>query len=407
MENLFIQFYQTVIKRFTSPGSFLEQGTVFHLLTNGFSYVWDYANPVWVELDRGFREVKPTRFSENQNVYVSASFFEHAFVVLEWAKENPQTNFFVGGPAIPTLKTTNWLYKLPQNVRMLNTLAETIFNLPLDPKRFKIEVPDLNVPRVFNFHIEDGCYWGKCKFCVYNYDKGGEIGFDLDTLSNVPPGGIWLGTSSLSPKNCEILTQLNYEERRYHSFLRGDKLILEILQRIMPRIKEPSRLRFLIGVEFPSNRMFKIMNKGTDTDTLSKVITILVEAGCKVTLDLLTGWGCLEKEDIKEAEEFFRMLPDSTKYDAGHVRLQNWFGGIPADTENSYPFFVKLSKQQEELDRQWRNILQSNRAESYEVSKAGRMKKYLTFIRLSELENDISSELTALKNDKVFNQEFV
>ena len=374
MDSLFIQFCQIIVKQRTTASTFLQKGSKFHLLANGFSYVWDYANPVWVELDQKLNVVTPIDFSNYQVVYVSVSFFEHIFIVLDWARENPQISFIMGGPAITALPALQWeMYKIPSNVTGLDSLAESIFGLPLDPKRFKLVPPDPTISKLYNFHIENGCYWGGCKFCIYpKHYQGGDMGFDLEALWNAPPGGVWLGTSSISPKNCRIFTELNYTDKRYHCYVRGDSLILDALPKVLSNVKQPSSLRFLVGVEFPSNRMLKIMNKCTDIDTLARVINILIDAKCKVSLTFMTGWGCLEENDIKEAEKFFKMLPDGSKFDSGYARLQNWNRNIPFVANEptplgGYPFFVRLTKEQEQLDNQWKNILHGcNRALSDE-----------------------------------------
>jgi len=379
MEDLFVQFYQTYEKRLTSPGTFFEKGAKFHLLINGFSYIWNYANPIWIELDRAFQEIEPFDFSGYRKVYASAAFFEHAFIVVEWALKFPQVDFVVGGPAIRGLAIMKWAHKIPKNFHMTKQLAESIFELPLNPKRFKMVPPDSTIPKLYNFHIENGCYWGGCKFCCDNYSTQ-DVGFDLETLLNLPAGGVWLGTSAISPKNCNIFTQLNYSDKRYHCFIRGDSLTLEVFSQILSDIKEPTKLRFLMGVEYPSDRMLKIMNKGTDTKTMAKMITMLVGAGCKVTLSFLTSWGCLEKDDISKAAQFFRMLPDPSTYDAGYVKVQNLFNNIPSVMiESHYPFYNHLTDEQKQLDEEYKQVLNDFQVKCYESSKAKRLEQFLKF----------------------------
>jgi len=385
MENLFIQFCQTTVKQTnTVGGSFLKRGDHFQILTNGFSYVWDYANPIWVDLDSDFNVTKlPVELSNYQKVYVSVSFFDHAFIVFDWAKKYPQVNFIMGGPAVNFVDMVSdftkkqFMIKLPSNVSITNESAESIFGLPFDINRFKIDLPDFNTPRLYHFRIGSGCYWSRCNFCIYRHENYTNFEIDPETIQNIPPGGVWLGTESLSPKSCELLTQLNYDDRRYHCFLRGDTSAYKSLQKILPMIKESSHLRFFMGIEFPSNRMLQMMGKGTDIETLIKVIHLLTDAGCKVSLSFITEWECIEKNDVEEAKNFFKMLPDESTYDSYYNPLVNWFGDVKKEN-----FIGKLTGEQKRLNSQWQSILHKYGCLKYGISSERIKQRMLKFREL-------------------------
>jgi len=308
-DTLFIQFFDELAEHNLKSGTDRN----WYSLHNGFSFVSDEANPVWVQIDKlspYSRDVKLPYIAKK--VYCSVFFWNEINVVMEWALQYPEIQFIIGGPAVYPFGCT-FNMQPPKNVTIMRDLAETIFGREPSPKTWKINLPAFKKPLdiAYSFFISDNCYWGKCSFCRHQFYKGcvpKQRTYDLKTLENAPGGGVFLATDCLLPSDYYILEQLNYDDKFYKVFIKAGNVENLKMKEVFPNITNPKKLKFIIGVEFPSNKILSNINKGCTKEQLVDLINFISSCGSLVVLSYIIGWRDLEESDIEEASEFFSKI---------------------------------------------------------------------------------------------------
>ena len=111
-----------------------------------------------------------------------------------------------------------------------------------------------------------------------------------------------------------ILYTLPYDDKvRYDIYLRGNKMEMETLKQIFAnRTSKFPQVKFIIGVEFPTNRMLKYINKNVNVDGIIKTINLIADNArnyIQIQLPFILGWNNLEKNDIVDLKNFFKQLP--------------------------------------------------------------------------------------------------
>ncbi len=66
------------------------------------------------------------------------------------------------------------------------------------------------------------------------------------------------------------------------------------------------------GIEFPSDRMWKYLNKGTRMTDVIKTLEFCTETGFKVNANVILGWNNLTEQDIRDLEGFMQRLSGKT-----------------------------------------------------------------------------------------------
>ncbi len=367
MDNVaFIQFYYKSIDPFTQrPMTALQ---------NGFHHVWDYANPIWVELKLTKEEdgvslkiMWPEELPKT--VYLSIWTARQMHEVLVFAKKHSHIKFIVGGPCIwPNTKPMH--IRLPKNIELKYGLAEDIFDLAVDLKRWKLVPPSTEFRLKYSYRIGSQCYWGKCVFC--NYSDADKRGYDFEPLFSAPSGVVRLVTPSLAPNEIKLLSELDYNDKIYHFYLKGGEDEYQALFKEFPLIeKRGRRLTPIIGVEFPSDRMLGFMNKGISIVSLVKTIKLLIAARCRVELLFIAGWPNLTEEDLVEADKFF----DEIRYEHMRAKYSNLIihahldfieRGDPIRSPfQNWGYYPKISPEQRVLADRWLDILHKNGAMSF------------------------------------------
>jgi len=293
----FIQFYSYSLQHWAwnKPEKIL-------VLNNGFSSVWNYIKNkgeiIWID----------PRKLEYPNVtspvYVSCSWSVEFNYVKRWAVTRPDITFIVGGPAVIKSK----LNFLVSNFKTDSRQIYEILNIEPNINLWGLELPEglefSFVKYNYSFTITS-CYWGKCTFCPDNVGWG-EKALDIEDIPVIVPDHnmVWINNLSMKPNDImRVFPKLGLKSI-YTFFLRGDNLISKTLDKV-PIV---SSIHPMIGVEFPSDKMLKFMNKGTTVDTLIKVILKLLENGCSVLLFLILGWPNLVESDVDEVKEFLDKL---------------------------------------------------------------------------------------------------
>ena len=66
------------------------------------------------------------------------------------------------------------------------------------------------------------------------------------------------------------------------------------------------------GIEFPSDRMWRYLNKGTRMEDVAKTLEFCTKAGFKVNANVILGWNNLVEQDIQDLEGFMHRLTGKT-----------------------------------------------------------------------------------------------
>jgi hypothetical protein len=66
------------------------------------------------------------------------------------------------------------------------------------------------------------------------------------------------------------------------------------------------------GIEFPSDRMWRYLNKGTRMADVIKTLEFCTETGFKVNANVILGWNNLTEQDIRDLEGFMQRLSGKT-----------------------------------------------------------------------------------------------
>ena len=300
----FIQFYTerdvSVDGHTYYPGVHLYNGfsNTLHLCKN-------LGDVVWVDTQ------KMNLPTDATTLYVSVFFGPTLLSVLAWAEEHPNVKVVIGGPAI-THRALVVQKPLP-NVKLVpETVERVIFNQP-DMNTWALDFPiGVSQEKVYvpSYSVGRTCYWGHCTFC--SYPRSADLfarGVDYLPKTWDRRVWLWLATPSLTASFLEEnLSKLNSDVELYLGVLRADKDVIQALKKALPtatRNKEGKiPLRVCFGVECPSNRMLKLMNKGVTTVQFIELIKVLKQYDCMFLFSLIDGWKDLKKEDLGDIENF-------------------------------------------------------------------------------------------------------
>ncbi|MEH0018848.1 MAG: hypothetical protein V6Z89_04295 [Desulfobacter sp.] len=329
-DTLFIQFYGK-----TNSG--------WYDLCNGFSDTWDLCRSkgdfLWLpHVQDADKWYDPEAYGTLElpftkgTAYVSASYVNHLYQAYVWATQYPDIRFVVGGPvASERCGTGNgWQsvhFKvegdLPFNLEVTGKSIESLFGVPEFSGTWKLEIPD-NVPgdsRVyFSYTLENLCYWKKCPFCSIaqhtpdHARKRKAFGLEFRDLDFAGHKIVRINTGSITPEHIrQILPRLPVDDDiEYRYFMRAAKAETNALRDVVSRLEgklPASTLGF--GIEFPSDRMWKYLNKGTRMDEVIETLDFCREAGFKVNANVILGWNNLVDQDLKDLETFMDSLAEN------------------------------------------------------------------------------------------------
>ena len=324
-ETLFVQFYSKIEN--TNPNF---KGYSIYELCNGFSDTYDLCKNkgdfYWVNSSKqlkgfGKNKVKDTNFNLPINqgiVYVSVYYLSQLYQVYLWALQYPNINFIAGGPAV-NQNIFELKIKLPKNINLIESTVEEYFGVTNFSYDWNLELPDNDYSMIlsYTYTLSSRCYWGKCIFCNYSQGKRNrpDICFNFLDVPYLGRQRINLYTPSMTSKQLNnILYTLPYDDKvRYDIYLRGNKMERETLKQIFAnRTSKFPQVKFIIGVEFPTNRMLKYINKNVNVDGIIKTINLIADNArnyIQIQLPFILGWNNLEKNDIVDLKKFFKQLP--------------------------------------------------------------------------------------------------
>jgi len=269
---------------------------------------------------------------------------------------------------------------LPPNLTLTGQSVESFFGVPDFSGAWKLAIPEV-VPKesrvYFSYTLENLCYWKKCPFCSiaqHSPDHARhrtDFGLEFKDLAFEGHKIVRLNTGSITPAMIrELLPKLpRRDDIEYRYFMRANRAETLALKKVVKTLDgqiPASTLGF--GIEFPSDRMWKYLNKGTRMDEVMETIDFCRDAGFKVNANVILGWNNLVEQDLKDLEFFMGNLAESAV-----TTLQlRWLFAHPftqiyeeyEGRENSIilgpfncGFNVRINDRQRELNRAAANII--------------------------------------------------
>ena len=281
---------------------------------NGLSYVWENIknNNVWV------RSGDPVSPVSSGVVYVSCWFIKDIDTVLYWKYNNPQLRIIIGGPI--SLQPNE---QLRNKIEFLSGSAETVlFNGEI---KWGLEIPVefINKDVRYTFSLTEeilsskyhkGCYWGKCTYCSRQVNNVKyRCANSVPIIEHPKHKYIWINARSIEPRTLKRLypTFENRTDVTYSTYCRADSGSTKALVCAINNLKvDPKFLEFHVGIEFPSNHMLKIMNKGITKEQYLEFIKVANENKINLHFTFMLNWPEVTENDVKEV---YAWLNDLTK----------------------------------------------------------------------------------------------
>lgn len=306
-DSLFVQFYS-------------EYGENAYAVYNGFSDAYyickNKGDFLWVNENEADTIDLP-----KGTIYVSAYFLKHMVYIFNWAEKFRDTKFIIGGPSV----LTNYNYDLTNypNIQLVKSSVEEFFNKPnfssswnLDTTEIK-EILNTKETLLFSYTLDTSCYWNKCIFCNYYFTENRKRkNIDLTAIKKIDFNGIKqvrLNSPGVTPPMAKLLfSNIKHDSSIVYDFLmrcnKGEhrtlKKILENFSGDIPNIK------IRLGVEFPSDRMLKFINKGFSVDDILTTLNILKDyESIKIFTMYMIGWPNLIESDKKALENYVNTIP--------------------------------------------------------------------------------------------------
>lgn len=309
----FVQFYEPR-KNIYRPDS------CYYSICNGFNYISDLIDINWVDTRR-FREYIP----RHKKVYVSVWYGFQQNIVLYWARKFPKSKFVLGGPLYKG-NQIKYVEKIPDNVYFTTELAEDHFGVPLDLKRWKFTFPHTHYPLQYSYYVGAACYWNKCSFCTPNGNGGCKendrrTSYDLEPLENSPDGSVNLSVPAPTPKMLrDILPKIAQmsKHKKFGIYIRAAPAELEVLKDIKKQINF-EKTTFCIGVEFASDRMLKIMNKGVTVDDYLNMLLFIRKMHGRFICYHIVNWPDIIEDDVENVRMFFKKLDTPVNEEHKHI----------------------------------------------------------------------------------------
>jgi radical SAM superfamily enzyme YgiQ (UPF0313 family) len=120
------------------------------------------------------------------------------------------------------------------------------------------------------------------------------------------------------------------------------------------------------GLEFPSNRMLRFIDKGCDTDEILAFLSLCKSHGIRVNANLILGWDNLIEDDIKEMKNFMERVPENSittvqmrwLFAHPHTKVHEMYKGQGITLGPFYEGFnVEINKQQKGLNKEAADIV--------------------------------------------------
>jgi radical SAM superfamily enzyme YgiQ (UPF0313 family) len=336
---------------------------------------------------------------EAGKVFVSAYYHDHLMQSYFWAQRYPRIEFLVGGPAV---RYGGYRGEgLPPNLSLSSGLAEeAIFGITGQSRRWGVELPEERLKGKeevrFSYTLDRNCYWRQCIFCD-GYTKGGDgiLDNDLEQLS-IPEAPIRkmvrLNIPSMPPKHfAGLLPKLpRRDDIAFDFFVRGSQETTPAAQRALEAGAagvgpQPDHYRWVIGIEWPSDRMLNFMKKGCTTASLLQTLKLAAGYRIPVGMPFIFGWHNLTRRDVEDAKAFVRAVEELEGLQTScvgfslevHPSAPLYREFSPAQLEpvrkkvfNNGECKVRLDPEQQELNREFREFFLESSLNTYSYDSA-------------------------------------
>jgi len=299
-------------------------------------------------------------------VYISALYTTHLYQAYVWAKQYPEIQFVVGGPVLRS-NIFELRGRLPKNLILSTKTLEELFEIDEFSCKWELNIPDVDERVVFSYTIDTSCYWGKCIYCNFSMCK--------DRIRQNPqyefkgikePKNIRINTSSTTPKQFkDIIPNLPVmDDTTYEFYMRFGNCELEALKSVD---FGTNKFKLMSGIEFPSDRMLKYMNKGITTQEIYNMLEFLEnhQSNVSITTFIILGWNELTAKDIMNLQTYMDKLPNNCHismtrlYARPYTKIHNIYE--PYQIQQIGPFYLgfipKIDKDKLELSRIARRIV--------------------------------------------------
>jgi len=326
-DTAFIQFYSK-----TNSG--------WYDLSNGFSDTWElcsnHGDFLWMEHeadnDKWYEEEtyqgRPLPFNKGK-AYISASYINQLYQAVVWAGQYPDIAFTVGGPVASERCVTKEGWNsvhfkvekaLPPNLYLTGRSVENLFKIPEFSEKWRLEIPDTVPPNsriYYSYTLENLCYWKKCPFCsiaqhtTAHFRKRQHIGMEFKDIDYDGHKIVRINTGSITPEHIRrVIPKLPIrDDMEYRFFMRAAKAEASALQEVVEQLNgNIPNCTLGFGIEFPSERMWQYLNKGTRTDEVVNALELCRKHGFKVNANIILGWNNLIEQDLKDLEFFMDNL---------------------------------------------------------------------------------------------------
>jgi len=304
---IFLQFYK--------EEAYLYGDDIMVNFLNGLSHVWNQIKNEGELVWRDVEDETPPPITEG-SIYASVWYTKSLILLYRWAKEFPNLEIFICGPIVAYSNKLNIGNEL-SNFHSTQENAEDIF-FNGATSEWNLEVPKTDRAIGYSVSLTNGvgCYWGKCRFCSItgalkyrNMDR-------VPVIENDNHKFIWIHTYSIPPNLIKKLypTFENRKDVSYATYSRGDKYTTNALKETIPKLLiDPKYLGFNVGIEFPSNKMLRYMNKGVIVKEYLDFIKLASEYNIRLHFNFIIGWKPTNIEDVKNVEYFLNQLSRISK----------------------------------------------------------------------------------------------
>jgi hypothetical protein len=369
MKKYFLQFYR--------EEDFLYGPDRIVNFNNGLSLVW---NQLKEQGEMVWRNVEEETIVATEGIiYASVWYSKSLRLLYKWAQTYSNLEVYVCGPLV--LHYGIKLGKELPNFHISNLNAEDLLcNGQIS--EWNLEVVETEKPIGYSVALVDGygCYWGKCRYCKITGKLKYRETYTVPVIDSPHKKFIWLHVYSMPPFFMKKLYP-QFEKRDdvvYATYIRGDNYSTKALKEILPLLKvDPKYLAFNLGIEYPSDKMLKYMNKGATVKDYLNFIEVCSQNDIRLHFNFILGWKPTDYDDL-----------DSMKYFLDKISLISKPNTI---TANVYPLTIMPDrKMSEEYTLEDMDICETD----YDV--------YVGLSKQTEKQKIINSEIRKLINSYPF-----
>jgi len=276
----------------------------------GLGHVWNQlkGEVIWQSWD------DPAPPTTEGDLYVGCWYKQNVLNCFNWAKQYPKLNVYICGPI-----HLHYGLKIGKDLPNFHEFRGDAEDILFDGKtsEWNVDLPkiDGDIGYTVSLTKGKGCYWGKCIFCKIT----GEVKYrDINNIPIVDHHGhkyIWIHTFAM-PGDYLNRFYPRFEDRddiTYMSYIRADQMSIDSYRKVIPNMKVDGKyIAWDLGIECPSNKMLKYMNKNMTKENFLDFIELATRSGNRVHFNLILNWKSTDWNDVKEIEGWLKNVNDIT-----------------------------------------------------------------------------------------------